>query len=63
MLEFEASLQHWLEISYTLVSEFLKSGLKNKPPSKQTSKQAVAPTRYKYANFKRLKGRYVDQLN
>lgn len=42
---------------------FIKAGLKNKPPSKQTSKQAVAPTRYKYANFKRLKGRYVDQLN
>lgn len=40
MLEFKASLQHWLEISYTPVSEFYKSWTDEQTPSKQTSKQA-----------------------
>jgi hypothetical protein len=43
MLEFEASLQHWLEISYTLVSEFYKSWTEEQTPqaSKQASKQLL----------------------
>jgi hypothetical protein len=39
MLEFEASLQHWLEISYTLVPEFYKSWTEEQTP-KQANKQA-----------------------
>ncbi len=44
MLEFEARLQHWLEISYTIVSEFYKSWTEEQTP-KQASKQLLQHVR------------------